>query len=296
MNDIILTWGAFSVSLFHSDDFIVEKIENLTWGNSDLATTVNPYFAGDNLQNKRPMARDITITLKPTEDKGDYSDLLHKLGRLFNKEVTLTWKNRVIPSLVDNYPDLTTDLVISGVVNEFECPRFEKDVRITLNVHCSNPYWTSLASLTANILTPEVGTTPFVTYSDVDCEMEFDVPNLDFAMGVEWLEITFNKDNADWAIIYIQLANSAETINNAYNHFIFNKGKIKVLSGETAQTAVDVTSMFNWEFVSATDYNVLLGLPVMPAAASEVTVIAVRHRGINTARKAMTFYWNPQFI
>lgn len=147
MLNIQLIWDGLIVPLFGNDEFECEKIENLTWGEAELATSDNPFRAGDILHNSRPMPRDVTITLKPLKDKGDYTSLLHKLCRMYNKEVRLLWINRPIKAYTTAYgsteqlPDITATCELTGIVNGIECPRFSDGVRIEINVHCSNPYW-----------------------------------------------------------------------------------------------------------------------------------------------------------
>lgn len=177
MYNIILKWQTYEVSLFDNDEFIVENIDNLTWANSELALTTNPYMAGDNIANARPMARDIGITIKPTSDKGDYSKLVHKLGILFNKEVTLVWKDRVIPSNTilegEEMEALITDVQLSGIVNEFEAPRFDDSVRIQMNIHCPNPFWETVEAEDYG-----VGGAVFCSYTEVDCGLSIGFLNL----------------------------------------------------------------------------------------------------------------------
>lgn len=143
MNDIILrgVYDSIQINLFKSDDFIVSNIENLTWTQYDLATTDSPFLDGDKVQNIRGLARDITVELKPRKDKGDFTNILNPILKLAGQEVVLIWKNQICDGE-------TADWKINGIIDSIDPPRFEKDVRLTFNIHCSNPYWHS-AGVTA---------------------------------------------------------------------------------------------------------------------------------------------------
>jgi hypothetical protein len=49
-------------------------------------------------------------------------------------DVYLQWLNQECDGI-------TSDWVIYGVMDSIEVPRFSNDVRATLNIHCSDPYW-----------------------------------------------------------------------------------------------------------------------------------------------------------
>jgi len=136
MNDIILggTNTGTEYNLFHNDDFEVSNIENLTWSEYELSTSTNPFKSGDTIQNQRGLARDISIELKPIKDKGNFSKILNDLMKFVGDDVYLQWLNQECDGI-------TSDWVIYGVMDSIEVPRFSNDVRATLNIHCSDPYW-----------------------------------------------------------------------------------------------------------------------------------------------------------
>jgi hypothetical protein len=49
-------------------------------------------------------------------------------------DVYLQWLNQECDGI-------TSDWVIYGVMDSIDVPRFSNDVRATLNIHCSDPYW-----------------------------------------------------------------------------------------------------------------------------------------------------------
>jgi len=257
MNDIILTFRGENCSLFHSDDFIVENIENLTWGQNELALTENPYLAGDTVQNNRGMARDITISLKPTKDKGEYGDIIHKFARMQGSEVTLTWKDRTIPSYTyfsflphteENLVDpLVTDLTISGKVKEFETPRFENGVLVNFTVHCSDPYWKAetQAIHLSRQTTPEFAY--FCNYSEVKTGLVIDVPDFSLPSNNDYINIDFNVyDEANmFTIRLINLTNGS--VGGDFFRAVFEKGKVTLLLGDDEYSATNASTEVGWK-------------------------------------------------
>lgn len=138
MNDIILggTNTGTEYNLFRNDDFEVSNIDNLTWSEYELSTSTNPFESGDTIQNQRGLARDISIELKPIKDKGNFSKILNDLLKFVGDGVYLQWLNQECDGI-------TSDWVIYGVMDSIDVPRFSNDVRATLNIHCSDPYWRS---------------------------------------------------------------------------------------------------------------------------------------------------------
>lgn len=136
MNDIILggTNTGTEYNLFRNDDFEVSNIDNLTWSEYELSTSTNPFTSGDKIQNQRGLARDISIELKPIKDKGNFSKILNDLMKFVGDDVYLQWLNQECDGI-------TSDWVIYGVMDSIDVPRFSNDVRATLNIHCSDPYW-----------------------------------------------------------------------------------------------------------------------------------------------------------
>lgn len=136
MNDIILSSynGGIEYELFNNEDFIVSKIENLTWGTYELSASTNPFKPGDIIQNQKGQPRDIAIELKPKKDNGNFSSIINSLLKLVGDDVYLLWKDQKCDGI-------TSDWVIYGIMDSVETPRFEEDVRVTLNIHCSDPYW-----------------------------------------------------------------------------------------------------------------------------------------------------------
>ena len=64
-----------SLKLTNNPHWVVEKITNYTKAEYELSLATNPYLDGDILQNKRMLPRDMEITLKPTDSKGDYDKI-----------------------------------------------------------------------------------------------------------------------------------------------------------------------------------------------------------------------------
>lgn len=237
MYNIILKWQTYEVSLFDNDEFIVENIENLTWANSELALTTNPYTAGDNIANARPMARDIGITIKPTSDKGDYSKLVHKLGRLFNKEVTLVWKDREIPANMtlegEEMEPLITDVQLSGIVNEFEAPRFDDSVRIQMNIHCPNPFWETVNAEEYSV--PKSSTSVFCPYTEVDCGITIGFISDDTygIHGTDYFVMRFDYQTPDDSIPPTEINikrryTDSGIIGESNMYATFEKGKVEI--------------------------------------------------------------------
>lgn len=273
MNDIILSFDTVSLSLFNSKDFIVDKIENLTWAQNELALTTNPYLAGDNIQMSRGLPRDITITLKPTEGKGDYGDIIHKISRGFNKECTLTWKNRKIPSytyiLGQAHTDanliepLTSDLVISGRMNELDSPRFDDGVRIVFNLHCSNPYWQTKNAQTISLpnTSGSVTVKKFCNYSAITTGFKVVIPlfslneegsgnapeycNIDFLVGGQWQLVNYYR---------IQLYATTNVSALGKNLYLsFEEGNISIKQGSTEETATNIADKVGWRVLRSTN-------------------------------------------
>ena len=125
------------ISLFDDEKFIVENVEGLRAGQIELATTDNPYRMGDIVQNKRLLPKDITVTLKPTADKGNYSKLFDTFARYLGNTVYLLWKNR-------ETADGTFSMLLEGVMTECELPAFEDGTRVSFTIHCETPLWRSM--------------------------------------------------------------------------------------------------------------------------------------------------------
>lgn len=122
-----------NINLKNNNKFVVENIENLTWGSYEIAATTNPFLDGDMVQNAKATPRDIEFTLKPTQGKGDYDDVIHELSRGINKNCTLSWKKKVSGT--------EETWTIDGIMQEFEVERYSEDTRIKFTLHCSNPFW-----------------------------------------------------------------------------------------------------------------------------------------------------------
>ena len=152
--DKIDTTNSKLINLFNNDDFVVANVEGLRWGQYELSTQTHPYNSGDIVTNKRGIERDITIELKPKGSKGDYTSVFETFAKFLGKEVALCWIDR-------NTVDGIRDVYITGVLNECEEPAFNDDVRLTMNVHCSFPYWKSkrIYNVVAEMQTIE-GTAP----------------------------------------------------------------------------------------------------------------------------------------
>lgn len=299
MNNIFLKWQTYEVSLFDNEEFIVENIENLTWANSELALTTNPYTAGDNIVNARPMARDIEITIKPTADKGDYSKLVHKLGRLFNKEVTLLWKDREIPANMtvegEEMPPLITDVQISGIVNEFEAPRFNDSVKIRFNVHCSNPFWQTTEEQEGGASTSSTGI--YCPYSEVDCGFSITFLGEFAVQDYDNFYFRFDYENdtiPPWAIeITPRPSGGVYSINSL--KLTFTKNAIKMQSG----SGVDVAKFFDFsllrgEFEAPNIWNMkaVNEMPSIPVAAEPFMPFA--YFSNNRVNASLT--WTPLFL
>ena len=119
----------------NNDAFILANAENLTWGQSNLSLTENPYKSGDIVQNSKGAARDITLELKPLKNRGDYTSLYNKLALSVGRVVTLVQRDAKVSETE------TDEISIGGIITEFEAPRIGTDLRCTLTIHCSNPYW-----------------------------------------------------------------------------------------------------------------------------------------------------------
>lgn len=268
MNDIIIKWNNEQFSLFNSDDFVVQNIENLTWAQNELSLTTSSYLPGDTVQNNVGTARDITITLKPTKGKGDYNDIIHKLARMHGKEVTLVWKNRVIPSyFYDVYQEhteenliapLETDLIITGIVNEFESQRFEDSVIITLNVHCSNPYWTTQEPISSTVVSSlDEGT--FNNYSELPTGIKIEIPDFQFSStdpNVSYYQLfILNGENADFGtgyeIDFFPLPGYSNASGTVNFWATFEKGKISLKRGTTESTATNISAKVGWKVLKA---------------------------------------------
>lgn len=300
MYNIILKWQTYEVSLFNNDEFTVENIENLTWGNSELALTTNPYMPGDNIANAIPMARDIGITIKPTADKGNYDNLVHKLGRLFNKEVTLVWKDRVIPANMEFQSEemaaLETDLQISGVVNEFDAPRFSDSVRIQLSIHCSNPFWEAeeqqaIASTGATYIA--------CPYTEVDCGLTVGFDEGDYGVQSQTFSMDFHWEDESITPYYIELKRrTTEGVVSVDNIYVkIEKGKIKIYTlNDGVET--DVSNFFTFTFYKGVKIEggwqaeQVNELPVMPTSTVPFTLYAF----FGTNRTDGTVKWKPLFL
>lgn len=317
MTDIILKWNNEQFSLFHSDDFVVQNIENLTWAQNDLSLTTNPYLAGDTVQNNVGGARDITVTLKPTKDKGDYNDLIHKLARIHGKEVSLVWKNRVIPSFFyymgDEHTDehlvapLETDLTISGVVNEFESQRFDDGVIITFNVHCSNPYWTSTEAQGGGASGNEAGT--INNYSEMPTGLKIEIPNFSFANNTDDYDISiFYGEAGDYEyqydIEFYPLAGYTNASSTVKFFATFEKGKVSLKRGTDEASADDMSTKIGWKVLraelSGTSYTAVevTEFPQMPlSVAQEQLTFFVYHLGASAGTETTAYLSHyPMFI
>lgn len=271
INKIVLKWDGVVFPLFDTAEYKCEKIENLTWGNSELSTSTNPSRAGDIVQNRRPMPRDIVITLKPTSDKGDYSNLIHKFARMFNKSVTLFWESRRIPSFIANVDDYTADFILNGVVNEFETPRFDDGVRIVLGVHCENPYWTATSSIVKSSQQGQVLHT--CLYSDVGVGFKLIIPNLEFTASTQQVTVNINSAQPNRALftLYIRPIWRGSTISGAFNSFEFKNGIVTILSGADEASATDATSKFQWYFDKG-GIEKTTEFPSLPVTAGEIRI------------------------
>ena len=286
MFNISLNWDGLNLPLFESDEFICEKIENLTWGDSELATSTNPFRAGDIVQNSRPMPRDIVITLKPTSDKGDYTSLLHKLSRMFNKSVRLIWLNRLVKSFTTEYgsttqlPDITTTCEIDGIVNGLECPRFSDGVRIEINIHCGDPYWKA-TQRSANLSGAEL-----CLYSDVDPGFTMEIN--DFALtstsAVYRLSISYD-DSKSSRTLFLKAITAPVNADKLIVTYANNGVTI------TDDNGVNYANRVRWLFTN----NEFPNIPVRPRAAY-VGMMKSETGSSNWTTVSGTLKWQPRLL
>lgn len=308
MKDIILKWGAFELSLFNSSIFKVENIENLTWGSSELATTVNPYLPGDNIQNSRPMPRDITITLVPLEDKGDYSDLIHQIARLYNKEVTLVWKNRVIPPLISGYTSLTTDLQISGTLNEFETPRFGKEsVKLVFNIHCSNPFWSAIQETEVSLSHTSLISAYFCNYSEIDAGFKLEFTSVQLSEESPYIRVDIEGTPIAFQF-YITSATPGVYPSDGYLCLTFEKGNVSLVAGSSKETAANAANRYKWSVYKGVrisleeqrySYTPFNGIPLIPTSTQRCYLLIIGNRiGASLSRPYSTakLTFTPKFI
>lgn len=326
MNDILLKFNTESYSLYNSSDFIVENIENLSWAQNTLSTTSSPFLAGDTVQNNVGMPRDITITLKPTEDKGNYGGLVHKFARMQGKTVQLVWKNREMKSFTydfneahipaNEYPPLVSDLMIEGVVNEFDTPRFENKVGVVFNIHCSNPYWQTLNPIYINTNTDPNHMTAACNYSEVKTGYQIFIPNFYIDNINEYYEFWINgsgtadeKANYDLRI-YPKYIPASGDISGAMGIITMEKGNVSIRLAETnteegRKYAADITDKVSWKMFrdkktapSTYQRYETIEFPYFPVSTKNEPILleAVFVDSLGTHHIGTQISYNPKFI
>ena len=141
-----------TIDLNDTSEFVVESVSNISWAESEIAASVNPFVAGDTLQNVHPMPRDIEFIIKPNSSKGNYDSLVNLFSKGVGRKIVLV---RDI-----DFSSFTVRTRIEGVMQNFDTPRFENNTRIAFTVHCSNPYWKS-ANLPMTFESGDESTSPY---------------------------------------------------------------------------------------------------------------------------------------
>lgn len=149
MNEILITINGVTESINQNAAFVLENAENMRWGKLELATTTNPFVDGDFVQNKRGMPRDITLTLRFLNATVGAEAAKEWFCTAFNHQVTLTWVGK---------GENNTNWTIQGIVDEIDEDTKTNSSILTINLHCSNPYWEG-EEITVNYV-PDANETP----------------------------------------------------------------------------------------------------------------------------------------
>lgn len=139
-----------------NDDFVVSDIDGIRLGAAELAAQSSVYQIGDTIINTKIMPRDITVTLKPLKDKGDYTQIFDKFAKRLGKLCYLIWKDRVTA-------DGIFTMSLEGTMTECDLPMFNKKNELSFTLHCARPLWrgNSAAIQTfTGISTDIIGTAP----------------------------------------------------------------------------------------------------------------------------------------
>ena len=150
----VKTGSSFTnIPLFTSAEFIVSRIDGLRSGQNEISATTSPYKPGDNVQYLHILPRDIEIEIKP-HNFTDFNVLFDKFSQHLGEDVRLLWNNRPTASG-------TVNLYIDGVMSICDMPVFDDDTRLSITIHCENPFWSgNLESLT-NVASATIkGTAP----------------------------------------------------------------------------------------------------------------------------------------
>lgn len=253
MKDLILNFGDFSYSLFNSNDFIVKSIENLSFASANLALTTTPYADGDTVQNSVGNARDITLTLKPLKSIGNmdavfaFDRVIHTFARMYRRTVSLTWKDKETPSFRDDIP-LKRDWYIEGIISEIECSRFESDVELSINIHCSYPYWSIKNGLIARFPASGSVSNEFYIYTDAPAPLK--VYFGEFNGGYGKYVVDFDYFNSGGFVLETQRLEVITADNSLIGELKldFTKNRLTAILTDADHNETDVTSKISWAY------------------------------------------------
>jgi hypothetical protein len=129
-----------SMPLIPNDYFILTDIDGFTTADSELATVTIPFVDGDVLNNIQARAREVTLYLRLKQDMGIETAKQYVLQFVKLKRPCKLYMER------DGKP-----LELAGVVSYINLARFEQGCTMQISIHCSQPYWTDVDYIVAEV-------------------------------------------------------------------------------------------------------------------------------------------------
>ena len=110
--------------------YFIPSIDGMTQYSASIATSTTYNSDGDSINNIKGNARDIIILLK-IRDSADVNAAYEYITQYIKPKQTVT-----LEAVRDGQARH-----ISGVLGEFDMPRFTNAVTATINLYCSQPFW-----------------------------------------------------------------------------------------------------------------------------------------------------------
>lgn len=120
------------LSLTNNDRFQLSNVDGLTMASVDISSSTIGNVDGDFINAKRTIPRSIILDLTM---EGNVNDNLRYVMRFIKPK-----QKAILRRTIDNEV-----MIISGIVEGIEAPRYSSKVVLQVSIYCSDPYWRYLS-------------------------------------------------------------------------------------------------------------------------------------------------------